>query len=84
MPGQEVDRFIDQEYYASGGFPPTLTDGTTYYFLAKIIDDEDRSCDPNSRNDSDSRSFTAPDWSPDLDDNKVVGRVHPDEAGNPA
>ncbi len=61
LPGQEINRFIEQEYYASGGFPPTLSDGTTYYFLAKIVDDEDRFCDPNPRNDSDSRSFTTPD-----------------------
>lgn len=61
LPGQEINRFIEQEYYTSGGFPPTLSDGTTYYFLAKIVDDKDRFCDPNSRNDSDSRSFTTPD-----------------------
>ena len=61
LPGQEVNRFIEQQYYTSIGFPPTLADGTTYYFLAKIVDAEDRFCDPNPRNDSDTRSFTTPD-----------------------
>ena len=61
LPGQEVNRFIEQEYYTSGGFPPTLSDGTTYYVIAKIVDDENLFFDVNPRNDSDTRSFTTPD-----------------------
>ena len=61
LPGQEINRFIEQEYYKTGGFPPTLADGTTYYFLAKIVDAEGRFCDQNPRNDSDTRSFNTPD-----------------------
>ena len=61
LPGQEINRFIEQQYYSSSGFPPTLNDGTTYYFYAKIVDAEDLFCDPNPGNDSDTRSFTTPD-----------------------
>jgi hypothetical protein len=61
LPGQEIDRFIEQEYYTEGGFPPALSGGTTYYFLARIVDADHRFCDLNPRNNSDSRSFTTRD-----------------------
>ena len=61
MPGQGVNHYIEQEYYTSGGFPPTLSDGTTYYVIARIVDDENRFFDVNPSNDSDTRSFTTPD-----------------------
>lgn len=53
-----MDHYIEQEYYTSGGFPPTLGAGTAYSVVARIVDEENRFFAMNPRNDSDTMSFT--------------------------